>query len=122
MILAAACHSDLCITEENLQQAEQLVTSLEVSLPNVFNQIVDNRDAQNTALIIRIIQSNPGGVKRRALWRKVIMRMSQDEFRNAVMGAINADFIKEHTIGDEPTYYPLELPQEKAPAASDKAL
>ena len=110
MVLAAAEHSDLCITGGNLQQAEQLVTSLEAKLPEVFSQIVDNKNAQQTALIIKIIQNFPAGIKRRALWRKLIMQMSQDDFRNAIMGAIAADFIKEYTIGDEPLYRPVDKP------------
>lgn len=104
MILAAAETADLCITKEHLIQAEQMVSSLEATLPQVFSQMVDNRDAQHTALIIKIIQANPKGVKRRALWRKLIMQMSQDDFRNAIMGAIAADYIKEYTVGDEPYY------------------
>jgi len=114
MVLAAARHSDLIITDENLQAAEQLVTSLEFSLPKVFSQIMDSRDAQHTATVIRIVQACPKGIKRRTLWRKLITYMSQDEFKHAVMGAVAADFIAEYSVGDEIFYKPIveERPQE----------
>lgn len=118
MVLAAAEHNDLCITDNNLLQAEKLVTSLELSLPNVFSQIVDNKEASNTALVIKIIEANPKGVKRRALWRKLIMHMSQDDFRNAIMGAIAADYIKEYTVGDEPYYRTTGSPSGEASPSS----
>lgn len=108
MVLAAAEHSDLILTADNLAAAEQLVTSLELSLPKVFSQIIDNRDAQNTALIIRMVQANPGGVKRRALWRKCIHHMSQDEFKHGIVGAVAADYISEYSVGDEILYKPIE--------------
>jgi len=109
MVLAAASHADLIITDENLDQADKLVTSLEVALPKVFSQIIDNRDASNTALVIRIIQACPNGLKRRTLWRKLISHMSQDEFKHAVMGAVAADYIAEYSVGDEIFYKPKEI-------------
>lgn len=107
MALAAAQTSDTIITVENLQQAEALVTALESSLPNVFQQIVDNKDARNTALLIRIVRASQG-ISRRALWRKVISQMSQDEFNSAIQGAINADYVKEYTVGQGVMYKPIE--------------
>lgn len=112
MVLAAAKHSDPIINLEELQYAEKLVTSLEYSLPNVFQQIIDNKDARNTALVIRVVQAAaPKGITRRALWRKLIAHMSQDEFKNSVMGAVAADYISEGTVGTEVVYKPKEAPK-----------
>jgi len=117
MILAAAAHSDLIITAEDLDAAEKLVSSLEASLPNVFNQIVDNRDAANTALIIRLVQAVPSGIKRRTLWRKLIMQMSQDDFKHGIVGALAADYIVEYSVGDDIYYKPrLQEPPQGSPA------
>lgn len=111
MVLAAVEHSELFLEAKNLQQAEKLVTSLECSLPKVFSHIIDNRDAQNAALIIRLIQRHPKGVSRRALWRKLISQMSQTEFQMAVNGAIAADFIIEYAVNDEPHFKPFNVPE-----------
>jgi hypothetical protein len=104
IVLAAARHSEPCIDTVDLQAAEKLVTSLEASLPHVFQQIIDNKDARHTALIIRIVQANPSGITRQSLWRRVITQMSQDEFKGAVMGAIAADFIQEFGIANGVVY------------------
>ena len=104
MILAAAAHSDLIITEEDLSAAEKLVSSLEASLPKVFSQIVDNRDASNTALVIRLVEAVPSGIKRRTLWRKLIAYMSQEDFKRGIVGAVAADYIIEYSVGEE-IYY-----------------
>ena len=107
MVLAAVEHDELFLEAKNLQQAEKLVSSLEYSLPKVFSHIVDNRDAQNTAHIIRLVQRYPAGVSKRTLWRKVITQMSQMEFNLAINGAIAADFIIEYAVSNEPFFKPF---------------
>ena len=106
MVLAASERNDMLILPGDLEQAAMLVTSLEAALPNVFQQIMNNRDARNTALVIRLVQAYPQGVDRRTLWQRLITQMSQDEFRNALMGAIAADYVREYTVGSDVTYRP----------------
>lgn len=107
MVLAAAETTDLVIEAKHLQQAEQLITSLEFSLPNVFNSIIDNKEAQYSALLVRIVRRHPKGVQKRAVWRTLFSSMSENDFKLACQGAINAGYIREGAKGTDAWFFPV---------------
>lgn len=91
LILAAAQRDQTIILPEDLQIADELVTSLEYNLPSVFNAISDNRDAKYSAAVFAVIRQERH-ISKTELWRKVYHLMSNDQFELALSGVVKAGY------------------------------
>lgn len=103
MVLAAAQRDELVIEREDLALAVRLVSSLEFNMDEVFRNISESPEGRQTSLLLRclIYQGNKMSVK--ALWQRVMFRMSKDMFDQTVRGLIESGVIKLTGTGDDAT-------------------
>jgi hypothetical protein len=93
MVLAAAQRDELVITEKDLDEANQLVTVLEESMPKVFQQIGRTETSKHNAELIRYVQQR-SVVPYTDLFRYMFRVFStQREFDEAIAGAVRAGYI-----------------------------
>lgn len=100
MVISAAKRDDRVITLEDLYEANEFVTSLEHDFSKVFTALADNREVHYTALIIKVVRTE-GEITKRALLRRMMTRMSLEEFKNAVDAAVQSELIKEFPLGSD---------------------
>jgi len=117
MVISASRGSDLVIHEDDLQTAEAFVTATEADMTKVFESIGMTPQTRNVQEIIAAVKAY-GKITRRDLLRIMIRYMSMGEFDDAILSAINADFIIPATISGEPSY--LYKGEEAVPDAKSK--
>lgn len=109
MVLAAAQRNERVITKDDLIVADQFITALEASMPEVFNAVSDTKEIKCAALIVRTVQRS-GPTPRMAVWRQLFSLMSYNEFVQGLLGAVAAGKIKEVNSGGDIILVPLETP------------
>jgi len=98
MVLTAATTDEMVIREATLRQAAAMVTSLESNFGSVFAAMGDNRQARYALAIVKIVEAT-NGVAKQECWKRLMKYMTIDEFKVALVGAVMAGAVKEHSNG-----------------------
>lgn len=93
MVLAAAEHDKLTIEEHHLHSAAELVSSLELDMPKVFNRIGVSSDQREVKRLVHHVWAE-GEVHNRDLYVLAFSVMSYREFTNSMNGAFAAGYLK----------------------------
>jgi hypothetical protein len=98
IILAAAKRDTLVIEEEDLREADQILTTTEHDMIKVFESIgvVDQRD--HVEEIVSVVKYC-GFLTNKGLWAKCMNAMTLKEFEEAVRAAVHSGKIKLETQG-----------------------
>lgn len=92
MILAAAESDELIITQRNLDEAIQIVTSLEAEMAKVFSNIGMEGDARKAAELVSVVKAYPS-ISDRDLFKILFKSMSYQEYQACKTAAIAAGLI-----------------------------
>lgn len=111
MVLAAAESSSRVITEVNLSNAIQIITSLEADMPQVFKNIGLEGGSKYSAVVLDIVKAY-GKIPKKTLWRLCFGKMSALDFTNACDGVIATGFVRASMEGD--TAYYVYTPDQSA--------
>lgn len=94
MVLAASKRNELIILEEDLIEADTLITSLEDNMLKVFASIGLSPEAKKTTDLVALIKSSKTGIPYQTLWRMCFSTMTGKEFEDAISDARKAGYIK----------------------------
>lgn len=83
MVLSAAYKDELVITQQDLEQAAQIVTALEADMPQVFELIGVEGAAKHSTDVLAIVRS-AGTISHLDLFRQCFKSMGMQDFTNAV--------------------------------------
>lgn len=99
MVVAASQRDERCITAEDLIASNQLITSLEASMPKVFAQIGRTDGSRHMEELLGFVR-NKGEIAYQELHREM-MRLfpSAREFQDAINAALNAGYFTLHPHG-----------------------
>lgn len=99
MIVAASQRDERCITAEDLIASNQLISSLEASMPKVFAQIGRTDSSRHMEELLGFVR-NKGEISYQELHREM-MRLfpSAREFQDAINAALNAGYFTLHPSG-----------------------
>jgi len=100
IILSAAQRSDKIIHVEDLDIADKLLTSIEEDLKAAFGEISDSREARQAGAVLKTIIA-AGTIKRQALWKRMFVAMSYQEFESALSGIIAAGLATQTANGND---------------------
>lgn len=93
IILSAAESSVLTIEKHHLEQAIQIVTSLEADMPRIFEKIGQDQNARKAEVVRELVYAH-GKLTVEALWRQCIQTMGHRDFQEAVSGLIASGVCK----------------------------
>jgi hypothetical protein len=94
MVLAAAQRDELIITEQDLSQANAIITSLEHDMPKVFDRIGTSLGAKGAVLLLNRIRSyGKEGVSRQQLYSDTFKELSYNDFQQALEAVFEAGHI-----------------------------
>lgn len=93
IILAAAKRDTLVIEEDDLKEANDIITDIESDMIRVFESIGLVQERTHVTEIISICRFN-GWMTSGALWAKAMNNMSLKDFHEAVRAAIHGNLIK----------------------------
>lgn len=94
MVVAASQRDELVITPDDLEAANQLVTSLELTMPKVFAQIGRSDNSRHMDELLGFVR-NRKEVPYHDLYREMLRLFpSAREFEDAMTGAINAGYVR----------------------------
>lgn len=100
MVLAASEGDERVITKEHLQQANRLITSLEIDMQRVFESIgvVDStRCVIEMLAYVKVYK----GITYQELWRMCMPVMSLQQFKEAKDAAVQAEKLMIRQVGNE---------------------
>lgn len=110
MVLAASKRNTMVITAEDLSEANELVTNLEVDMQHVFSSIGMSAGARISNEILALVRNNKV-IMLGDLWRQCMATMAQKDFNEALSGLVSAGFIKvkQLTEGRQLTFVPPKV-------------
>lgn len=101
IILAAAKRDQLVIEEEDLKEAEVIITDTEHDMLRVFESIGLVEEQQHIRELVAIVRFN-GFTTANDLWSKAMNVMSFKDFQDAVKAAIHGGLLKNATESGRP--------------------
>lgn len=111
IVLAASKRDQLVILEEDLIEADAVVSSLEENMLQVFASIGVSPEAKKNTEIIQLVKSHKEGVPYQTLWRMCFTTMTGKDFQEALLDGQKAGYLniaKDHinAAGEkEPTIF-----------------
>ena len=97
IVLAAAKRSQLLIEEEDLKEAESIITDNEKDMLKVFQSIGVVNQSRHVQEIVSIVHFN-GFITSKGLWAKSMNYMPLKEFEEAVRAAVKGGLLEVTTI------------------------
>lgn len=111
IVLAASKSSHLEVNRDDLIFAEQLVSSLEKDMPQVFSKIGQTQITRGLSELVKIVLQKRR-INQTMLYRILFRTMGQKEFQDALNSAVLAGYIKIERVGNENFLVALEaLPE-----------
>ncbi len=108
IVLAASESDERVVTREHLQQANRLVTALEVDMQRVFESI-GVVDSQRCILEMLAYVKVYKGITQQELWRMCMPVMSLQQFKDAQSAAVQAGHLSIRQVGNEIKCYYLKV-------------
>lgn len=99
IILAASKRDNLVIEEDDLKEAEAIVTDIERDMIKVFQTIGMTEQRNHVQEIISTVKFSGGFLTSKGLWAKVCNSMSLREFEEAVRAAVHGGSLAMGTKG-----------------------
>lgn len=93
IVLAAAKRDKLVILEEDLQEADAVVSALEDNMLQVFSSIGVTDEAKQNTTILALVKANQS-IPLQTLWRMCFNTMSADEFTAALKANREAGYLE----------------------------
>lgn len=93
MVIAAAQRDDLVITQQDLEDANAIITDLEVDMQHVFSSIGVSQAAKISTEILALIR-NHGKISVQDLWKLCFNTTAQKDFAEGVKGVVDAGYVK----------------------------
>lgn len=100
IILAASKRSQLVIEEDDLKEADQILTENEKDMSRVFDIIGSVHQADHIQEIVSIVKFH-GFLTTRGLWARSMLHMTLKEFEEAVKAAIHGRLLEVTTQGNQ---------------------
>lgn len=102
IILAAARHSERVVRPENLEEAHNFITQLEVDYRKVFSSMSANQDVHAQQLVLTAI-TRVKKMEIRALYRSVMSLMTWQQYELVVKALCAADLVEMFSAGGTTT-------------------
>lgn len=93
IILAAAKRDTLVIEQSDLEEAEEIITSIESDMIRVFESIGVVQERGHIHEIVSLVRFN-GFITSQSLWTKSMNNMSMKDFTEAVKAAIHGNLLQ----------------------------
>lgn len=93
IVLSAAKRSTLMIEEEDLIEANTLITELEVDMQQVFSSIGVSQGAKISTEVLALIR-NSGEISLKQLWQMCFATVASKDFNEAVTASVDAGYVK----------------------------
>lgn len=100
MVLSASRRDDLYISDETLSLANDLITSLELDMPRVFDKIGTSPESRGAAQLVSIVRSGDA-IETGALYRQLFRTLSYDDYTKALQSAIAAGHVEQRADGNQ---------------------
>lgn len=100
MVLSASKRDDLYIDPETLSFANDLITSLELDMPRVFDKIGTSPESRGAAQLVSIVRGS-GAIEAGALYRQLFRTLSYDDYTRALQSAIAAGHVIQQAEGSK---------------------
>jgi len=100
MVLAASQSDNLIIDETTLSLANDVITSLEIDMPKVFDRIGTSQESRGAAQLVSLVRAN-SGLEVHSLYRQLFRTLSYDDFTVALNSAIQAGHVVQKAEGDK---------------------
>lgn len=94
MVIAAAKRDQLVILEEDLSEADAVVSALEENMLQVFASIGVSAEAKKNVEIVQLVKNSKGGISLETLWRMCFTTMTGKDFQDALQSAKEAGYIR----------------------------
>lgn len=104
MVIAASKRNELILLEEDLIEADAVVSALEENMLKVFASIGVSPEAKKSTEIVSLVKSSKTGIPYQTLWRMCFTTMTGKEFQDALTDGIKAGYLKLENAasGDDP--------------------
>lgn len=99
IVLAAAKRDALVIEEDDLREAEQILTNTEHDMLKVFENIGQSEQRVHIDEVVSVVKYC-GSLTNKGLWAKMMNFMTLKEFEEAVRGAVHSGRVKLETQTD----------------------
>ena len=106
MVLSAAHSNELVINRDDLEAADEIITSLEHDMPKVFSQIGRTHEDRQTVDLVSYIR-RVGKVERVELFRKTFNSTNYKGFQIALENAVAAGHIQQQQQASTVYYVPV---------------
>ena len=93
MVLAAACSSELWITDEILEESAEFITALEADMPKVFETIGMTNITRSISELVQLVAHHKE-ITNVDLYRRLFSKMSSKEFQEALASAVAAGIVR----------------------------
>ena len=98
IVLAASKRSELLIEKSDLVEAEGHISALEKDMLQVFQSIGVSQQAKVHSEVVTMIRNHPEGIEYVALWNICSRTMAHQDFKNSLVGALDAGQVKRTPI------------------------
>ncbi len=113
MVMSACQRDDMTINLDDLQTSLGVVEAIENEMLNAFSSVSDDPRVKHAQEVLTLINLNPKGIAKKALWRLLIHRMGEWHFENALTGAMNAGFVTAKLIPGDTLLLPTVKKEDK---------
>ena len=93
MVLAASVRNETVITTNELSPANDIITSLEVYMPKVFDRIGTSETSRGAAQLVAVVEAHKK-IEQGVLYRELFRIMSYNDFVVALNSAIQAGHVQ----------------------------
>jgi len=107
MVIAASQRNGLTIEQQDLASADTIVTSIEASMPLVFQDIGRTDASRGAVELVNYVRAY-GKVPYQALLQHLFRIMSLRDFQAALASAIEAGYVRQVQEGNELFLYPVK--------------
>ena len=94
IVIAAAKRDELIILEEDLAEADMVVSALEENMLKVFASIGVSAEAKKSTEIVSLVKGSKTGIPYQTLWRMCFTTMTGKDFQEALTDGIKAGYLK----------------------------
>lgn len=108
LIMEASRSDHLQITQEILEGAAGIITTLEQDMPKVFSHIGMTTDTRHMERIVQVVRM-AGGIDRVDLYRKMFGDMHYSDFEKYLTSAIQAGYVRQLVQGNITMVYATDL-------------
>ena len=108
IIMEASRSNHLQVTQEILEGAAGIITTLEQDMPKVFSHIGMTQDSRHMERIVHVVRL-AGGIDRVDLYRKMFGDMHYSDFEKFLISAVQAGYVRQIVQGNITMVYATDV-------------